>query len=139
MHAKLLEYSNFPDGLHICTVWRAIKKCLSKGLYTRKRLNHHNEKRFTQENMDYSQAYLGELYSLNPHRIKFFDESGFKTPDSWNSTYGYTPKGVRAIEMSRYMQSSNVTLNLLISTSGVEYANTFTRNSYWNRFLELFP
>ena len=25
VHTKLLGYSNFPDGLHICTVWRAIK------------------------------------------------------------------------------------------------------------------
>ena len=135
---KLKRYSNFPDGLHRRTVARAIRSQLTPGEFTRKRLSNVHQQRFSEANMQYSQAYIDELFARNPHRIKFFDESGFKMPDSCNPKYGYAPKGVRCCEVSRYHQTPNVTLNLLISTSGIEYANTVDGASAGIDFLNFF-
>ena len=136
VHEQLKQYTVFPDGLSSRTVSRAIHTKLSKGEYTRKRMTHSYAQRFAEDNMTYSQAYIDELFSRDPHRLKNFDESGFKMPDSCNPKYGYAPKGVRCLEISRYHQTPNITLNLLISTGGVEYANTLEGGSTGMDFLK---
>lgn len=88
--------------------------------------------------MQYTQAYIDELYDLDPHRLFCFDESGFKMPDSGNLKYGYSPVGVRCLEISRYVQTPNVMLNLMISTRGVGYANTIQGASTGMDFVSFF-
>lgn len=135
---KLKQYSHFPDGLSKHTVMRAVHEKLSTGRFSRKRITNVHQERFSDNNMNYSQAFIDELYSRNPHQIKYFDESGFKVPDSCNPTYGYAPIGVRAVEIHRYHQTPNVTLNLLIGTGGVEYFNTLQGASTGMDFLSFF-
>ena len=66
---KLKEYHQFPDGLHRSTVERAVHNYLSSGRYSRKRMKHSHQQRYTPENMVYTQAYIDELYSRAPHRL----------------------------------------------------------------------
>ena len=42
----------------------------------------------------------------------------------YNRNYGHALQGERAIEFKRYMETANVTVNLLASLAGVCYANT---------------
>ncbi len=118
---KLKQRGCIPDGIHQSTISRTIRKKLD---LTRKRVSLNNERRFTPENLAYTQAFMDELYSRDPHTLKFFDEAGFKIPDSIIPTYGYSQKGVRCVVIERYAQSPNYTLNLMLGTSGVMYANT---------------
>ena len=57
--------------------------------------------------------------------MKFFDEAGLKLPKHGTRYYGHAPVGQRCIELARYHQIPNITLNLLAGLEGVVYANTF--------------
>ena len=59
-------------------------------------------------------------------------------PDSGNPRYGYAPKGIRCVEITRYHQTPSVTLNLMISTRGVEYTNTLDGASSGVDFVNFF-
>ena len=43
------------------------------------------------ENMLYTQLFINYLSSKDPRKIKFFDESGVKTPDVGTRLYGHAP------------------------------------------------
>ena len=59
-------------------------------------------------------------------------------PDSGNPHYGYAPKGVRCIEISRYQQTPSVTLNLMIGSGVVQYANTIQGTTAGIDFVNFF-
>ena len=71
-------------------------------------------------------------------KIKFFDESGFAVPDVTNPRYGHAPKGERAIEIVHNKRTPNKTLNLLISSNGVCYANVLDGASDSDTFMDFF-
>ena len=103
-------------------IYRALQNQLPRE-YTHKKCKTSNESRFSPENLRYTQAFMDELFTRNPHRLKFFDEAGFAV-SSTHPNYGWSPIGMRAIEIRRYHDTPNVSLNLMIGTSGVVYANT---------------
>ena len=105
---------------------------------TRKRLVRPAAERFTDRNLIYTQAFVDVLHRTDPNRIKFFDESGFKLPDVCNPRYGHSLKGERAIEVLKYAQTPNVTLNLLISFTGVSYANVIEGASNTDTYTQFF-
>ena len=78
--------------------------------------------RFTQQNLQYTQAYLNYISRQNPYKLKFFDESGFYLPDTLKRQYGHAPKGKPAVEVSAKTRSPHLTLNLMIGLNGVAYA-----------------
>lgn len=82
--------------------------------------------------------FIDVLHRTDVNRITFFDESGFKLPDVCNPKYGHSLKGERAIEIHRYTQTPNVTLNLLISFQGVSYANILQGPSDTDTYLQFF-
>jgi hypothetical protein len=74
--------------------------------------------------MAYTQLFLDYLYQKDLYKIKFFDECGLKLPSVSNRNYGHALRGERAVEFSRYLETANVTVNLMASMAGVCYANT---------------
>ena len=64
------------DEVHITTIYRAVRNRLSSK-QTHKKLSANNDRRFTDANMAYTQAYMNELYARDPYRLNFFDEAGF--------------------------------------------------------------
>ncbi|KAL9983401.1 hypothetical protein ACROYT_G005568 [Oculina patagonica] len=61
---------------------------------------------------------------VNPYRLKFLDESGIKLPDVGRPNYGHSLCGTPAVEIVRYANSPNVTLNLMCGLDGIVYAST---------------
>lgn len=118
-------YGNKPNGTSIPAISKALKYRMPSGLkYSRKKVNKVATERFTPVNMIYTQLFIDYLHSKDPHKLKFFDEAGLKMPHHGSRYYGHAPVGQRCIEMARYKQSPNITLNLLAGLEGVVYANT---------------
>ena len=69
------------------------------------------------------------LHSVDPHRLQFMDESGFKLPEVCNPLYGHAPCGEPAIEVVRYHSRPNVTLHLLAGLGGVSHCKVTHRAS----------
>ena len=70
--------------------------------------------------------------------LLFFDEAGFKMPTAFQRTHGHAPKGERCVEISRYRQDPNITLNLLAGLDGVKYANVIDGASNTVEFFNFF-
>lgn len=136
---KLEEMGSIPDGIARSSLSYAVRNKLSVP-FTWKRSTTANSRRFTNENIIYTQNYIDVILTLNPHTVKFMDESGFQFPETCNPKYGHSAKGTRCVQICRYAPRPNVTLNLLLGTSGVLYANTVngasTGMDYMNFFTE---
>jgi len=104
------------------SIGRAIKRRFSGGPWTFKRTVRVASQRFSFENLRYTDAYLNVLHRIEPRRIKFMDESGFKLNDVSNPNYGHSLVGQRCIDVVRYHRSPNQTLNLLMGLDGVSHA-----------------
>ena len=88
--------------------------------------------------MLYTRAFVQVLSNLDFRCIKFFDESGFSLPDVCNPRYGRAPKGERAVEVGKKTKTANITLNLMIGSSGVAYANIIDGPSNMDCFIDFF-
>lgn len=125
-----------PDEVCEVTVHRAMKKKLSVE-YTHKRCSTNNIRRFNPDNLQYTQAYMQELFTRDVHHLKFFDEAGF-CPTSNHPNYGWSQKGVRCIDVRRYADNPHFTLNLMIGTEGVTYANVVQGATDGEQLVEFF-
>ena len=96
------------------------------------------QERFTIANMAYTQLFVDYLYGKDPYKLKYFDECGIKLPNAGSRNYGHAKVGERAVEVRRYCQTANVTLNLLCGLTGVTYANTVNGPSNTFEFLHFF-
>ena len=94
--------------------------------------------RFTDRNIDYTQAYIDIMQNKDPTRIKFMDEAGFCLPDSVSATRGHAPVGQRCVEIQERKKTKNLTLNLLIGIEGVMYINFVHGPSNTAEFLNFF-
>ena len=122
------------------SISRAVKsKLLSGKRYTRKLITHVAAERFTPENMIYTQVFIDYLSSKDPSRIKFFYEAGVKMPINVGTRlYGNAPSGERCVEVTRKMESPNVTLNMLISVQRPEYFTLLDGATDTIRFWDFF-
>jgi len=89
IHEKLEEFGNIPNGTSYSSISRALKERMLSGKhYSRKKISTVAQKRFTIENIAYTQLFIDYLYSKDPFKLKFFDECGLKTTshgrDVWN-------------------------------------------------------
>ena len=75
------------------------------------------------------------MNTLDPHRTKFFDETGVNVSDCANPKYGHSVIGTPCVEVMRNARTRNVTVNILCGTSGVMYANTMDGASNTVEFL----
>ena len=78
--------------------------------------------------MVYTQLFINYLSSINPVKVKFFDEAGIKTLGCGTCLYGNSPVGERCIEIARKVESPNYTLNLLLSLNGAERERVLQHN-----------
>lgn len=139
-YAKLLDAVNancdIPAGTSRSAIGRAVQTRLDNGIkWTWKRLSRAKQDKFTPENIDYCQDFLNYLSSVDPYKIKCFDEAGFRLPDCGRPNYGHSPVNTTCVEVGRYLNSPNVTLNLLMGLQGVLYANTVDGTSDTASFL----
>ena len=88
--------------------------------------------------MAYTQLYIDYLFQKDPYKIKFFDECGLKLPSALSRHYGHALQGEQALEIQRYMETANVTVNLMASVAGVCYVNTLDGPADTINFLQFF-
>jgi transposase len=139
VYSVLEDFGDVGGDISISSISRAIKtKLLSGQRYSRKRITHVALERFTEGNMLYTQLFINYLSSKPPRKIKFFDESGVKTPDIGTRRYGHAPVGKRCVEVIRKVESPNVTLNLLVSLDGPVYFNIEDGSTNTAKFLNFF-
>ena len=125
--------------ISLSSISRAIKSKLPSGQrYSRKRITHVTREQFTEENMLYTQLFVNYLSSKDPKKIKFFDESGVKTPHIGTRRYGHAPLEERCVEVVRKMESPNITLNLLVSLDGPMHFNLVEGSTNTVQFLNFF-
>ncbi|XP_070570330.1 uncharacterized protein [Ptychodera flava] len=118
-----------PTQLTVRTISNYVRKHFSGGEWTRKKITRVATERLTEDNLMYTQAFMDLLHEVEPHRLKFMDESGFKTPNVGNPKYGTSPRGDRCVEVIRYHQRSNSTLNLLVGLNGVVHSQVIDGTS----------
>ena len=110
--------------LSLNTISRNVRHNLPSGQkYSRKRLGKCVDKRFSNENLVYTQLYLDYISTKNPAAVKFFDESGFQLPNCGHRNYGYSEVGMPCLDIRRYISTANKTLNFLVGIDGMKYAN----------------
>lgn len=133
---KLARFSNV--DVSIATICKTLKQKLKGGTWTRKVMVTPSAERFTQNNMQYTQAFLNYVSRQNPYKLKFFDESGFNLPDTIRRKYGHAPLGASAVEISSKSRSPHFTLNLMIGLHGIAYANVVEGATDTTRYLNFF-
>ena len=137
---QLHEFGDLPYGTTSTTALsEAVRHRLPSGKeYSFKKLNIVAQERFTLQNMAYTQLFIDYLHEKDPYTLKFFDECGLKLPQHASRTYGHAPIGERAIELQRYAETPNTTVNLMCSLTGVDYANTVNGSADTIDFLRFF-
>lgn len=135
----LQDFGDLPEGGTSKTaVCEAVKNKLPSGPFTFKKTSKIAQERFTITNMAYTQLFVDYLYQKDPYILKYFDECGIKLPDNGARKYGHAPLGERAIEVCRYGQTANTTVNLMCGLTGVTYVNTVQGPSNTLEFLRFF-
>ncbi|XP_028397235.1 uncharacterized protein LOC114521047 [Dendronephthya gigantea] len=120
LYSVLDELGDVGGDISLSSISRAIKRKLLSG-------------------HSYSEnLFVNYLSSKDPKKIKFFDESGVKTPDIGTRRYGHAPLGQRCVEVIRKMESPNITLNLLVSLDGPMYFNLVEGPTNTIQFLNFF-
>ncbi len=132
------EYCDIPGGVSTVTINRAVRNCMHEGKWSRKRMTRPAAEKFTDDNIAYCQAFIDYVSTVDPYRLKFFDETGLKLPNVANPNYGHSLVGERCVEISRNVQSPNITLNLLCGLQNIMYANTVRGATNTVGFLQFF-
>ena len=132
------DFCTLPAGTSKTAVNRAVLNHMRAGKWSWKRMARPAGAKFTPENIHYCQEFLNYISTVDPHRLKFFDESGVKLPDIANPRYGHSLVGTPCVEIMRTTQSPNITLNMLCGAGGVMYANTVKGASDTITFLHFF-
>ena len=137
---QLYEFGDLPYGtISKTALSEAVRHRLPSGKeYSFKKINIVAQERFTLQNMAYTQVFIDYLNSKDPYTLKFFDECGLKLPQHASRTQGHAPVGERAIEIQRYAETPNTTVNLMCSLTGVDYANTVPGSADTVDFLRFF-
>ena len=135
----LHEHGDLPEGnTSVTSVCNAVQHDLQSGQFTLKKITSVAQERFTISNMAYTQLFIDYLHGKDPHSLKYFDECGVKLPGNGARNYGHAPIGERAVEVRRYCQTANITVNLMCGLTGVTYMNTVNGASNTFEFLQFF-
>ena len=78
---------------------------MREGKWSWKRMFRPVAEKFTPENIAYCQEFLNYISTVDPFKLKFFDESGLKLPDIANPNYGLSIVGKPCVEIFRNMQT----------------------------------
>ena len=138
LYKHVNDFCNVAGGTSLAAIHRALQKDMNDGKWTWKKLTQPVAEKFSPENLNYCQEFVTYIYPVDPNKLKFFDESGIKLPDVGRPNYGHSLIGTPAVEISRDMNSPNITLNLLCGLDGIIYANTIDGTSNSKTFLNFF-
>ena len=121
----LIEVGDLPLGSTSMTALSiAVRKRMPSGkAFTYKKITRVAQERFTIQNMAYTQLFIDYLHEKDPYTLKYFDECSVKLPANGRRFYRHAPIGERAVEIERYCETSNTTVNLMCSLTGVTYMN----------------
>ena len=136
----LLEVGDIPrGGTSKTALSNAVRHRMpSQENFSYKKITHVAQERFTIQNMAYTQIFIDYLHTKDPYTLKYFDECGVKLPTDGSRHYGHAPIGNRAVEVKRYCQTANTTVNLMCSLTGVTYMNIIDGPSNTFEFLNFF-
>ena len=132
------EHCRIPGSVSTVTINRAVRTYMNEGKWSRKKMTRPAAEKFTDNNIAYCQAFIDYISTVDPYRIKFFDETGLKLPNVANPCCGHSLVGERCVEISRNAQSPNITLNLLCGLENIMYGNTVRGATDTIRFLQFF-
>ena len=82
-------------------------------------------------------AYLDLISDIDANTMHFFDECSV-TKSSGKRKHGSSVKGTRAVEVQRYASNTTYTVNLLHSTTGVDYFNILDGASNGQELIQFF-
>jgi transposase len=134
IQSELLQHCNLPSKVSLSVICRTVKKRLSGGDWTYKKAKKPNRSRFTDENMRYTQAFIDYMHMQDPYKLKFMDESGLQL-SSAERKYGLSVKGTPCVDTTRYANSPNATVNLLLGIDGVKHVQIENGASDTDRFV----
>ena len=118
-------------------IGNVVRNKIPEGPFTRKRLTQPSSEKFTPQNLLYCQQFIDTVSSLQPEKLKFFDEAGVHCGIG-NPVYGHSLKGTPAIKVMRgNLKGANITLSLLCGLEGVLYTNTVDGASDSKNFFKL--
>lgn len=132
------DFCNVAGGTSKAAIHRVLKNDMNDGKWTWKKLTRPVAEKFSTENLNYCQEFVNYIYTVDPYKLKFFDESGIKLPDVGKPNYGHSLIGTPAVEILRNMNSPNITLSLMCGLDGIIYANTIDGTSNSMTFLNFF-
>ena len=81
------------------------------------------QERFTVQNVTHIQVFIGCLHSKDPNTLKYFEKCGVKLPTNASRLYGHALAGERAVQINRYCETTNTTVNFMCSLTGVTNIN----------------
>ena len=121
--ACLAQYSNNPlaKDVSLSTIQRTTRHRLPGGLYTWKKVNSSERKRWEDHNIRYTEAFLARLRHIDPRKVFFVDEAGV-CKQSGKRTRGQSIIGTRAISITDHTPGINYSLILLVGLGGCIYA-----------------
>lgn len=137
LHKHISEHCDICGGTSNSAIKRELQNMTNRK-WTWKKLTRPVAEKFTPDNLNYCQDYVNYISTVDPYKLKFFDESGIKLPDVGRPNYGHSLCGTLAVEIMPYANSPNVTLNLMCGLDGIVYANTVDGNSNLFSFLSFF-
>ncbi len=138
IHDVVNKHCEIPAGTSVSAIGHAVRTKMPEGKYTWRRMPHFRHKKFTPDNVDYCQDFLNYVSTIDPYKLKYFDEAGFILPGVGKPNYGHLLVNTACIEVGRHVNSPNVTLNMLIGLEGLLYANTEDGVSDTLKFLNFF-
>ena len=132
---KVTENCN--KTVSISTISRTITNRLESGKWSFKRTTNPSQSRFTDGNMQYIQTYLNFMAQQDPYKVKFMDEAGIELQSATTRLYGHSPVGIPAINIVKYSQQPNKTINLLAGLDGT-FCTVIDGASNTERYLNFF-
>ncbi len=104
---KLIHDSVNPDIATVSDTLlsNTVRKRMPDGPWSRKKLSLINKRRFTDDNMAYTQIYVDYIWSKDPSKLKFMDESGVEESVG-QRRYGHAAVGQRAYEITKFEKKS---------------------------------
>ena len=130
------DYCDLPIGASKVAINRAVRNHTQQGKWCRKRMVRPSVEKFTPENIEHCQEFINYITTVDPYRLKFFDEGGIKLPDIGSPKYGHSLVGTPCVELMQNTQSPEITLNLLCGTNSIMWANTVNGASKTPNFLQ---
>ncbi|MES9994045.1 MAG: transposase [Candidatus Thiodiazotropha sp.] len=135
MRECLRRHSHVPGGsVSLSLIGKIVRQNFDM---TFKKVTRPEGERFSAKNLRYTQAFIDHIQTLNPNKVLFMDESGYK-PIVAHRSMGHSECGVRCIEVTRYQAGPHITLNLLVALNGPHFYNFIDGSSTMAYYVQFF-